>query len=82
VNDEAVASALRELRASVEGLRAQLESLRGEGRQRDAELSRLREELADREARIRGLGEQALHLLDLVHELRAERAAAGEARRE
>jgi hypothetical protein len=67
VTDEAVLQALRDLQSS-------LDRLHQEMRAKDAEIVRLRESLAERDARIRGLGEQALHLLDLLHEERARSA--------
>ncbi|HKE00991.1 MAG TPA: hypothetical protein VKE69_08280 [Planctomycetota bacterium] len=67
--DDSVLAALRDLRAAVDGLRSDL-------RAKDEELGRLREAVSERDARLRALGEQTLHLLDLVHEMRAERTAS------
>lgn len=59
------------LRKAMEELQRSVEALRSDLRAKDAELERLRSALADREARLRGMSEQALHLLDLLHESRA-----------
>ncbi|MFN0204888.1 MAG: hypothetical protein ACKVS6_01080 [Planctomycetota bacterium] len=65
MTDASVETALRELKAAVEKLRGELVS-------KDHELEKLRALLADREERIRNLGDQALHLLDLLHEARSK----------
>jgi chromosome segregation ATPase len=67
VSQDSLTAALTELRASLERFQDQLAA-------KDAEIRQLREALSEREARIRALGEQALHLLDLLHESRAELA--------
>lgn len=64
MSQDAVAAALRDLQASVDRLRADTQA-------KDAEIARLREAVAERDGRIRALGEQALHLMDLLHEARA-----------
>lgn len=68
MTEDAHLQALRELQVSVERFREEL-------RAKDGEIARLREAVAERDARIRGLGEQALHLLDLLHQSRAEAAS-------
>ncbi|MBI3819830.1 MAG: hypothetical protein HY286_14130 [Planctomycetes bacterium] len=64
-DNDSLANAITDIRRSVDALREDL-------RAKDAEIRRLQELLNDRDARIRGLGEQALHLLDLLHEARAK----------
>lgn len=65
--DEQLLHAVQELKDAIREFRADLQS-------RDAEIVKLREALADRDARIRGLGDQALHLLELLQEARARAA--------
>ena len=63
MNQDAVAAALRELQQSVDRIRTDLAA-------KEAEISKLRESLAERDGRIRALGEQTTHLLELIHEQR------------
>lgn len=67
MDSEALTQAVRELQRSIEAMREDL-------RAKDAEITRLRDLLADRETRLKGMGDQALHLLELLHEARSREA--------
>lgn len=71
MSDESLTAALAELRASIDRFQRALDA-------KDAEIRALREALTERDARVRALGEQALHLIDLLHEARAALAARKE----
>jgi predicted nucleic acid-binding Zn-ribbon protein len=69
-NDSAsdpIVAALRDLRAAVERVQQDL-------RAKDDEIRELRGVVREREARLQALSEQTIHLLDLLHEARAQSA--------